>query len=468
MMRYLIICITILFYFFADDIVIAQNRPLERKNGYSLTGIGYGAMLPKLKNGADASSWNGLLYRIGGAEISFFTGNVSYKNDSLKSVTNPGYKAGVGFHAPISSLALGKRVFGIKGYVLSPYLAGDIGTMGIGKSKSISISLAPGYALQVPFIGIQIQLNATYNFFDKFTEVDQLMGRSEQERNIIKGLVFYPSVHVYLDGLVDLLPVIGLKGTTVHNTKQDEYLASGHTDYVVDGRGNAWYITTPYDENILKSGEWKKGVVKVDMVKSIWGIKPLLSVKAPSYDKGNSFMYGLGLSYRKGVIGLDVAYEQGSLGARAPLKPGIGNGSYPFHNYYKIAQTTAGLGIDVIRIIALSLMQDKDEGMKGKALFERFIIGWRFGQSTMQNVVIDSIPANSLSSENVKYSFIDKAKTSGIINYPYASYEFGTVIVSAEFLSKKQYHYASGVRWGVSCIFPVGAIGKVLFGKKKS
>ncbi len=445
-----------------------QERPLWEKRGYSMTGIGYGVLFPKLKNGASASMWNGILYRMGGAEISFYTGKLQYTGDSLKSLTTVGYKVGMGFHAPLASLGIGHRAYGIHGMVLCPFIVGDIGSIGAGKAHGIDLNFAPGYALQLPFGGIQVQLNCSYNFFDKFTEVDQSMGRSESERNIVKGFVLSPSVNIYLDGLIGLLPVFAMKGTMLQNSKQSEYLNSGGTDYAVDNRGNVWAITTPYDESILASGEWKRSQVSVDMVKSVWGITPMMSVKAPSFDKGNSFMYGLGFSFRKGVLGFDAAYEKGQLGATAPSKPGIGNGNYAFQNYYLMKQISVGAGIDVMRIIALSMMVDKDNKMKGKAFFQRFIVGWRFASREMTATVVDPIPANALYNEKDTYVFPDKGKTSGFVNYPYASLEFGTVIVSAEYLSKKNYSYANGVKWGVSCIFPIGGVAKAWFGKKKN
>lgn len=447
---------------------IAQQKTNWGKRGYSMTGIGYGVLIPKLKNGASASTWNGIFFRTGGAEISFYTGKLQYTDDSLIVRNTNGYKVGVGFHAPLASLAIGHRAYGIHGMVLCPFIAGDIGSLGAGKAHGIAINFAPGYALQLPFGGIQVQLNCSYNFYDKFTEVDQLMGRTEMERSITKGFVLSPSVNIYLDGLIELLPVIAMKGTMLQNTKMDEYLSSGGTDYVTDNRGNVWAITSPYDESILSSGEWKRSQVSIDVVKSVWGIAPVMSVKAPSFDKANSFMYGLGFSFRKGVIGMDASYEKGQLGATAPSKPGIGNGNYAFQNYYSIKQSTIGLGIDMMRIIALSMMVDADKKMKGKAFFERFIVGWRFASREMTARVVDSIPANALYDEKDVYVFLANEKTKGFVNYPYASLEFGTVTISAEYLSKRNYLYANGVKWGVSCIFPIGGVTKALFGRKKN
>ena len=161
----------------------------KAQSNYTRTCAGFNYVMPRLGNGYTTDPWKGVHVRNKFIELGYFAGRVDGPVDT-NMLARDMY---LGLNLPIPYLGFGKREYGIKGFLFSPYLAVDLCRVGVGERKgSWGITAAPGVSLQLPYILLDFRLNTIVGF-DNVTSF-------KKEKYIIA-----PTLGLHFDGLWDVM-----------------------------------------------------------------------------------------------------------------------------------------------------------------------------------------------------------------------------------------------------------------------
>ncbi|CAN5269444.1 hypothetical protein BH09BAC5_BH09BAC5_09610 [soil metagenome] len=271
--------------------LISASTGLFAQNNYALVAGGFNFAKPILQNGYTSDWWKGVHIRSKYVEFGYMSARVI---DPLeKNVL--GTNAYLGANIPIRKLGIGKRVYGIKGFLLIPFIAGDIGRTSIGAAHSFQGTIAPGVSLQLPYVLIDFRMNTGVTF-------NNVAGLKNHK------LLLMPTIAFQFDALFDIMdPKIKFNGTFSGTTTSTTYSESTehYTDYDI--------VTTTATTS---SSSYSYDTYKKDVGPHIsLGPRVCYWSKAggKKYINGESLMFGLVQSGRAHGFGYDLIGETGSI-----------------------------------------------------------------------------------------------------------------------------------------------------------
>lgn len=174
-------CLCVLAFLFAASNVCAQNN-------YTRVAAGFNYVKPRMGKGYSTEPWKGVNIRSKVLELGYYAGHVS--DPSANSLL--AHNAYVGLNIPIRRLGFGKREYGIKGILVAPFIAGDVGRVRIGDQKTWQLTVAPGVSLQLPYVLVDFRLNTIVGF-------SNVPGLTKQKYMIA------PTVTLQFDALWDVM-----------------------------------------------------------------------------------------------------------------------------------------------------------------------------------------------------------------------------------------------------------------------
>ncbi|MDQ3110871.1 MAG: hypothetical protein M3R17_13340 [Bacteroidota bacterium] len=256
------------------------------QNNYTRVAAGFNFGHPKLAEGYNGGEWKGVNIRSKFLEMGYMSAGVFDPSGTRQL----GYNAYMGVNFPIKSLMLGKREYGIKGFLVVPFVAGDLGFAGIGKGHSFQATVAPGISLQLPYTVIDFKLNTSIAF-------GNVPGFYRQK------VLFMPTIVFQFDALWDVMdPVLkfdghyeGVTQSTSYHTEVEEHVT--YTEYTT-------YSTTTYSPYSYDS--YKRDVgphISLGPRISYWNLK----------NAGSTFMKGIQQSGRAHGFGYDLIAENGGI-----------------------------------------------------------------------------------------------------------------------------------------------------------
>ncbi len=264
---------------------------LFAQNNYALVAGGFNMSKPILANGYSSDYWKGVHIRSKFVEFGYMSARVINPLDSNVLGTN----IYIGANIPIFKLGMGKRVYGIKGILLIPFIAADIGRTSIGTAHSLQATIAPGLSLQLPYVLVDFRMNTGVTF-------NNVAGLKKYK------LLLMPTIAFQFDALWDVMdPKIKFNGTFSGTTTSTTYSESieYHTDYDI--------ITTT---ETTSSRDYSYDSYKKDVGPHIsLGPRVCYWNKGDSkkYINGETLMFGLVQSGRAHGFGYDLIGETGTI-----------------------------------------------------------------------------------------------------------------------------------------------------------
>jgi hypothetical protein len=312
-------------FLFPVTLLVAQNNYTAMA-----AGINYG--FPKLQKNYSTTPWKGVHIRATFLEFGYMAGRVTKPNDE----TALGYNAYLGANIPFTKLEFGKREYGIKGFLVVPFMAGDLGLTGIDGRKSFQLTAAPGISLQLPYTLIDFRLNTSFAF------------------NNVPGLLKYkvlfaPTIAFQFDGLWDVMdPHLEFDGHyegVNSSTTYSDHVETTSTEIITTTTATTTY--TPYSSDVYRFDVGPYITLGPRMC--YWNLK-----------KGNTcLMAGIVQSGRAHGFGYDLIAEKGTI------------------------KTETGYSLKATRTIG-RLSFDFNIGKTGNTHFSRLMIGGGLGYNWFQ------------------------------------------------------------------------------------
>ncbi|MBC7448462.1 MAG: hypothetical protein H7330_10420, partial [Hymenobacteraceae bacterium] len=301
----------------------ALGQPTSRKRGYAPVVAGLQLRQPRrLPAGTFAGPglWQGVHYRTRMLELDWAAAKV-YRSDPAFDPTARLERQqfyGIGVHVPIHALGVGTRYAGVKGVLLQPFVAGQVGLWSLGKAykSGWQVGAAPGVSLQLPFVVIDARVQAAYCF-----------GASEKYGNLVhyRGLQLLPTLALQFDGLWEVFgaqregSTTNVEGSYVTQTVHTPVSRTSETNTHFDGSSttrttttyavstqSTYYAPFSYTMYTTTTDPW-------------WGLGPRVQW-APARDyRGTTLTGGLQFGVRPGKVAFDVLAEYGQLGLASSL-----------------------------------------------------------------------------------------------------------------------------------------------------
>ncbi|MEO5642421.1 MAG: hypothetical protein ABIQ40_16720 [Bacteroidia bacterium] len=278
--------ITLVPKFFLVTFFICGLTKMNAQNNYTRVAAGFNFGHPRLAEGYNGGEWKGINIRSNFLELGYMSAGVFDPSGTRRL----GYNVYLGVNFPIKKLMFGKREYGIKGFLVAPFIAGDLGYTGIGERHSFQATVAPGVSLQLPYTVIDFKLNTSVAF-------GNVPGLLRQK------ILFMPTIVFQFDALWDVMdPVLKFDGhyegvnesTSYH---QDVSYHTTYTEYTT-------YSTTTYSPYSYDS--YKRDVgpyISVGPRISFWNLK----------NSTGTFMKGIQQSGRAHGFGYDLIAENGAI-----------------------------------------------------------------------------------------------------------------------------------------------------------
>lgn len=253
--------------------------PLCAQNNYARVAGGFNYTIPELKKGYSSDPWKGINIRSKFLELGYVAGRVNTPTEQ-KTLA---YNFYMGANIPIRRLGFGRRPYGIKGILVAPFIAADIGWMGINKSHSWQFTAAPGVSIQLPYVLVDFRLN-TMLAFKGITGFHS--GR----------YMFAPTVTLQFDGLWDVMdPKLRFDAHY-----EGTYVWTDVTEYA------------DYDEYTTHYEPYSYDVYRYNVGPHI-SIGPRIAYWNLKNGNNKTFMAGIVQSGRAGNFGYDLIAEKGSI-----------------------------------------------------------------------------------------------------------------------------------------------------------
>lgn len=415
-----------------------------------------------------ADQWKGYTFRIRQFEFTYTTGLVN-KTSNADSLFR-GEDMNVNFHFPLlSSVSVGRRIFGIKGFLIQPAITLGYGLTDMDRNReqneALHLHAEPGISLQLPYI----ILDARY--------VGGLY--ISKDPAIKSGPFGYPEISIQIDGLYDLFNPQTVAGG----------IQSVPT-YSITGSSTDYYngtTTTYYEQD-----GWAQIQGYGTIIKPFIGLTPKLSFSPRRTYRDETALTGLGASFRWSYFSFDLIHQSGHIGFCTDVNE---DGTDPNHHahWYKekhfdqssgflsgksyASQNEFRVGFDVARIVWM-LMYPGAYGtsnlMKNPRFF-RFYVGMGWGQlnvhdSSPQYLHEDSALAylnTNLSNPNfINNSFTNPLQfADGFEKTSFGAFELGSLGLSWE----KHYYKTAGLMSGqtvsIYWTLPLGRIIKAYGGR---
>lgn len=301
----------------------AHGQAARRKHGYAPVVAGLQLMQPRrLPAGTFAAPglWQGVHYRTRMLELDWAAAKV-YRSDPALDPTARLERQqfyGIGIHVPIHALGIGTRYAGVKGLLLQPFVAGQVGVWSLGKTykNGWQVGAAPGLSLQLPFVVIDARVQAAYCFGarEKYGELTHY-----------RGVQLLPTLSLQFDGLWEVFGAEregsttnvegGYVTSTVHTPVSSRSETNTHFDgssttrttttYAVSTQ-STYYAPFSYTMYSTTTDPW-------------WGLGPRVQW-APARDyRGTTLTGGLQFGVRLSKVAFDVLAEYGQLGLASSL-----------------------------------------------------------------------------------------------------------------------------------------------------
>ncbi|HTL83194.1 MAG TPA: hypothetical protein VL651_15880 [Bacteroidia bacterium] len=282
----------------------------DAQNNFTRVAAGFNYAFPKLRHDYSTDPWKGVHIRNKFIELGYMAGKV--KDPSEQEVL--GYNAYIGGNFTLRKYAFGKREYGIKGYFVVPFIAGDIGLLSIGGQRCGMATFAPGISLQLPYTLIDFRLNVGLGF-------DNVHG-------LLRNQVFIaPTFAFQLDALWDVMdPHLKFDG---HYEGVNEYTSySDHVEYTDDYIITTTTATTTYSPYSYDSYRYDVGPhISIGPRVSYWNLKKGdHTLMTGIVQSGRAHGFGYDLIAEKGSITTQTGYDLKATRAMARLSFDIGLG----------------------------------------------------------------------------------------------------------------------------------------------
>ncbi len=373
------------------------------------------------RNGA----WTNVTYQNQWFEMGYNFGKFTGVSDSDK--INAG-EFQIGTYLPLKRLAVGRRLYDIKGMLLVPGVSAAYTHFTAGNFNTGGIKLSPGLSLQIPFVALDIKMNAHYRF---------------KESAFTNQLSFYPEVGLRIDGLYNLLDpgrvyVGHAEGTQISRSTSYRTTYQREGDFVVTTTYRTETTTiTPYSfDRYIKS------------IGPFTAIGPRYSFSTGNY-AGKTSTIGLGYYLRTGILSSDLFIDYGKIGfASSDLEPRTIYAPEPkvskfnkndtrMTGTYSSARIQGRIGVDLIELYASAYGVEAD---RTQVKFTRIIGGAGLGYASISAPEYDSPNGLQIADSifNNDYTLLTNSRNHAKFgsNSPfislYLSLEAGSIMVNFE------------------------------------
>jgi hypothetical protein len=307
----------------------AQNAKPEaltgwRKHGYAPVVAGWQLMRPlSLPQGTyqgRSPYWQGVHYRTKQLELDWAAASLYRSNPALDPTARLERQQfiGLGFHQPVSALGLGARHGGIKGSLLEPFVAAQVGlwTLGDQYKSAWQLGAAPGLSLQLPYVVLDARLQAAYCF----GAADKRGGDRQ-----FRGLQLVPTLALQFDGLWEVFGARRTSEKQFHEARTETVVTRSvdrveRATYTYSNGGSTTYTTT-YTSTSTQQVYHPAytSTVYHTVVDPWWGLGPRVQWSPARDYRGTTLTGGLQASARINAFAFDVFAEYGQTGLASSL-----------------------------------------------------------------------------------------------------------------------------------------------------
>ena len=442
---------------FCFSISNAQIASWEKK-GYPAASMGVGYMYPKLKSGAETSSWRGFNYRYSILNFFVYSGEVTYEDNNYLHTTNMAYSMFVGMqaHLPVLKLGIGnKKKYG---FMLNPFV--DIGTaamaVNVGNKNNSSpidnwansYTAALGLEFHMPMFSIGAKYSWTYNMFSSKVS-DVIQEPMSQKIGLLStgGWIKYPTITFQINSLTNLLrPEMKKIGMSYNNGHRTE-LVSEHYEYS-RYNGATWLVRTYREYWVAPT--WDAIYSKI--INSYIGAIGGTSFRLPNQNQGATLMPFFGANLRFGCLGVDWTYNKGKMAL-------VGPDGMNVKNNYNGSLNSLNIGVDVWGILSSLVFYATTDIMEVRNPFlntgmVRLMFGKRFSIANLNPEITDKTTIDA-SAKFGNLSYNPDVYSNKKVKNMYLSLEYANMALYCNFLKKDYFNYSKGYELGLSWHFPI-------------
>lgn len=342
-----------------------------------------GFLSKNLRNG----SWDAVTWHSQWAEV-------GYANGNFNSTTDSSVFRGSEFHAalyfPINGLAMGRRLYDIRGMLLMPAFSLGYSSLNLNKQITHGLRLSPSLSLQFPFFGIEARFNADYRF---------------NAPNSVKSFSVYPEVGIRIDGLYNLMDP-----QSVYIGHAEGTITSRNTSYsTTSHREGDYIVTTTYRTETTTSTPYSIDRY-IKSVGAFLAVGPRYTFKDVPY-AGRTRLYGLGYYVRTGAWSSDLVLDYGKAGFASSLQnpqnaenpgpaiPKINRDDKRMTGHYNVWRAQIRYGLDLIELYA-SAFGSSIVASGDQVKFSRITGGFGFGFASISAPYYDS-PAGAALADSI-------------------------------------------------------------------
>lgn len=366
-----------------SSISVADKQELQnlfRSKQVMMASLGYFKAKPSfLNNTVQADDYQSFWYH--DSYLLFGFGQGKYQRPSEYVLNQPDTFAfndfSLGFNFNIPKWNVGRRLWDISGVMLAPQIGICYNVLNIGDENVKGLKVLPSLSLQLPYGSVDLRVN---------------MDVKGGDHALAKGFSVYPEVGIRIDGL--------------YNIFDPEWVTNGHYEGT-----RSWKtvdVQTTYERDEL-SRELYEVTIRTETqhvehynfdayarnIGPFVAIGPRFTFNNLDY-AGNTRMFGLGISGRMPMYGLDFFADYGKLGYASsyelpevigsPKPDGnkINKKDYLFAGTYDAMRIGGRVGFDVIEGLMRFFYRSPDGGASATK-FTRLIGGLGGGYATVES-----------------------------------------------------------------------------------